>query len=211
MAADVEARELIVQIVQELFAAGHLTSTGGNVSNRSADGETIWITPSGLYKGALTANSLVRIRADGSVVEGSNKPSIEYRMHFRAYDARPGSLGAVHTHSPVATAFGICNQKFQPINTDAVVLADTQTVPWFLPGTPELADAVFDAMQKSRGAILQNHGLMAVGDDLRRAATRAAMIEETAKVALYVKQFGGEVSLLSDEAVEKLGPITEFL
>jgi L-fuculose-phosphate aldolase len=208
---DIEARELIVQIVQELFAAGHLTSTGGNVSNRSSDGETIWITPKGLFKGGLTADSLVRIRSDGSVVEGSNKPSIEYRMHFRAYEARPGSLGAVHTHSPVATAFGICNQQFEPINTDSVVLADTQTVPWFMPGTAELADAVFDAMQKSRGAILQNHGLMAVGEDLRRAATRAAMIEETAKIALYVKQFGGEVSLLSDEAVERLGSITEFL
>lgn len=211
MAGDSEARELIVQIVGELFSAGHLTATGGNVSNRSADGETIWITPSGLHKGGLSADSLVRIRADGSVVEGSNQPSIEYRMHFRAYEARPGSLGAVHTHSPVATAFGICHQKFDPINTDAVALADTQLVPWFLPGTAELADAVFEAMQKSRGAILQNHGLMAVGEDLRRAATRAAMIEETAKIALYIKQFGGEVSLLSDEAVERLGPITEFL
>ena len=211
MAGDSEARELIVQIVGELFAAGHLTATGGNVSNRSADGETIWITPSGLYKGGLSAESLVRIRADGSVVEGSNRPSIEYQMHFRAYQARPGSLGAVHTHSPVATAFGICNQKFEPINTDAVVLRDTQTVPWFLPGTAELADAVFDALKNSRGAILQNHGLMTIGEDLRQAATRAAMIEETAKIALYVKQFGGEVSLLSDEAIERLGPITEFL
>ncbi|MFP8882145.1 MAG: class II aldolase/adducin family protein [Myxococcota bacterium] len=211
MSSDIEARELIVQIVQELFAAGHLTSTGGNVSNRSSDGETVWITPRGLHKGALTVDSLVRIRADGSVVEGSNEPSIEYRMHFRAYDARPGSIGAVHTHSPVATAFGICNQKFEPINTDAIGLADTQTVPWFMPGTAELADAVFDAMQKSRGAILQNHGLMAVGEDLRQAATRAAMIEETAKIALYVKQFGGEVSLLSHEAVERLGSIAEFL
>lgn len=211
MAGDSEARELIIQIVHELFAAGHLTATGGNVSNRSADGETIWITPSGLYKGGLTVDTLVRIRADGSVVEGSNPPSIEYRMHFRAYDARPGSLGAVHTHSPVATAFGICNRKFDPINTDAVALSDTQTVRWYLPGSAELADAVFEAMQKSRGVILQNHGLMAVGEDLRGAATRAAMIEETAKIALYVEQFGGEVSLLSHEAVERLGPITEFL
>jgi len=132
-------------------------------------------------------------------------------MHFRAYEARPTSTGVVHTHSPVATAFGICNQKFAPINTDAVALADTPLVPWFMPGTAELADAVFGAIQQSRGAILQNHGLLAVGEDLRRAATRAAMIEETAKLALYVKQFGGEVSLLSDDAVERLASITEFL
>jgi ribulose-5-phosphate 4-epimerase/fuculose-1-phosphate aldolase len=111
----------------------------------------------------------------------------------------------------VVTAFGICNQRFEPINTDAIALADTVTVPWFMPGSAELAEAVGEALRRSRGAILQNHGLMAVGDDLRKAATRAAMLEETAKLQLYIKQFGGTVSLLPDEWVKKLGPIKDFL
>ncbi len=211
MASDRNARQQIVQIVNELYRDGHLTATGGNVSSLSSDGETLWITPRGLYKGALGEDSLVRIRADGSVVEGSNEPSIEFRMHVRAYEARPGATGAVHTHSPIATAFGICNQRFEPINTDAVALADTVTLPWMMPGTRELADAVYEALKTSRGAILQNHGLIAVGDDLRKAATRASMIEETAKLALYVKQFGGAVSLIPDAGVERLASIADFL
>jgi ribulose-5-phosphate 4-epimerase/fuculose-1-phosphate aldolase len=52
---------------------------------------------------------------------------------------------------------------------------------------------------------------MAVGDDLRKAATRAAMIEETARLMLYIKQFGGEVTHLSPEWVKKLEPIKDFL
>ena len=80
-----------------------------------------------------------------------------------------------------------------------------------MPGSAELAEAVGEALCKSRGAILQNHGLMAVGDDLRRAATRAAMIEETARLQLYIRQFGGTVSLLPDEWVKKLAPIKDFL
>lgn len=211
MLTDREARQQIVQITEELFHAGHLTATGGNISATASAGETLWITPSGMYKGGVREEDLVHIRPDGGVIEGSRKPSIEYRMHFASYRARPGSTGAVHTHSPVATAFGICNQTFPPINTDAIALADTVTVPWFMPGSGELADAVGDAIAVSRGAILQNHGLMAVGDDLRKAATRAAMIEETAKILLYVKQFGGEVTLLPDAWVEKLAPIKDFL
>ena len=35
---------------------------------------------------------------------------------------------------------------FDPINTDAIALADTVTVPWFVPGSAELADAVFEAL-----------------------------------------------------------------
>ena len=211
MISDREARQQIVQVVSELYRDGHLTATGGNVSSRSPDAETIWITPSGVFKGALDEGSLVRIRADGSVVEGTNRPSIEYRMHVRAYEARPGATGAVHTHSPIATAFGICGQRFAPLNTDAVALADTVTVPWIMPGTPELADAVHAALQTSRGAILQNHGLIAVGDDLRKAATRASMIEETAKLALYVQQFGGAVALIPEAGIERLASIADFL
>jgi L-fuculose-phosphate aldolase len=211
MLTDRELRQQIVQITEELFHSGHLTPTGGNISGSNSGGETIWITPTGLYKGGVSERDLVHIRPDGSVIEGERKPSIEFKMHFASYRARPSSTGAVHTHSPVATAFGICNQTFEPINTDAIALADTVTVPWFMPGSAELAQAVGEALRKSRGAILQNHGLMAVGDDLRKAATRAAMIEETARLALYIKQFGGTVSLLPAEWVKRLEPIKDFL
>ena len=211
MLTDREARQQIVQIVEELYRDGHLTATGGNISALSGDGESIWITPSGLFKGGLREDDLVHLRPDGSVIQGIHKPSIEHPMHFASYRARPGTTGAVHTHSPVATAFGICNQSFEPLNTDAIALADTITVPWFMPGSQELARAVGLALEQSPGAILQNHGLMAVGEDLRKAANRAAKIEETAKLALYVKQFGGSVTLLPPEGVKRLESIKEFL
>ena len=80
-----------------------------------------------------------------------------------------------------------------------------------MPGSRELAEQIGEALVKSRGAIMQNHGLMAVGKDLRKAATRAMMIEETAKIALYVKQFGGEVTLLPDEWVSRLSSYSDFV
>src|SRR5262249_56181201 len=92
------------------------------------------------------------------------------------------------------TAFGITNQKFRTINPAAIFLADTQIVPWSMPGSKELADAVAEALKASRGAILQCHGLMAVGKTMRDAANRAMMLEETAKLVIYCKQFGGGVA-----------------
>src|SRR5579862_5548596 len=211
MSSDAEAKEQIIQITNELFSMGLLTATGGNVSATSPDGETIWITPSQMYKGGLTAADLVRVKPDGSVVEGERVPSVEWQMHWGAYRVRPGTTGAVHTHAPVATAFGITNQTFPPINTDAVFLRDTVTVPWYMPGSKDLAEAVGEALQKSRGAILQNHGLMTIGPNLRKAATRAMLLEETAKIVLYTKQFGGTVTLLPDEWIERLAAIADFV
>ena len=80
-----------------------------------------------------------------------------------------------------------------------------------MPGSRELAEQIGQALEKSRGAIMQNHGLMAIGKDLRKAATRAMMIEETAKIALYVKQFGGDVTLLPDEWVKQLSSFSDFV
>jgi ribulose-5-phosphate 4-epimerase/fuculose-1-phosphate aldolase len=171
----------------------------------------MWITPSQMYKGGLTNADLVRIDRSCNVLDGQRVPSVEWQMHWSAYDARPDSTGAVHTHAPIATAFGICNQTFPPLNTDAVFLRDTVTVPWYMPGSKELADAVGEALHKSRGAILQNHGLMTVGPSLRKAATRAMMLEETAKIVLYVKQFGGSVSHIPDDWVQQLAALADFI
>ena len=211
MLTDAEAKEQIIQITNELFSMGLLTATGGNLSALAGDGETMWITPTQMYKGGLTQADLVHIKPDGTIIEGTRAPSVEYQMHAAAYRVRPGTTGAVHTHAPVATAFGICNQTFPPINTDAVFVRDTVTVPWYMPGSKELADAVAVALEKSRGAILQNHGLMTVDKNLRKAAIRAMMLEETAKIVLYCKQFGGTVSVLPDEWVERLAPLADFI
>jgi autoinducer 2 (AI-2) kinase len=211
MRTDAEAREQVIQITNELFAMGLLTPTGGNVSALGADPGQCWITPSQMFKGGLAADDLVCIARDGTIVAGTNKPSIEFQMHWASYAARPDATAAVHTHAPVATAFGITNQAFPPINTDAIFLADTQIVPWFMPGSKELADAVGEALKVSRGAILQCHGLMSVGKTMRDAATRAMMLEETAKIVLYCKQFGGELTLIPSEWVERLTSVASFL
>jgi len=211
MRTDKEAKEIVVQVTNEMFSLGLLTATGGNVSSTSPDGETLWITPSRLYKGNVKEEDLVRIRRDGSKVEGERDPSVEWQMHFGCYTARPDMTGALHTHAPIATAMGIVGLPFPPINTDAVFLRDTVLVPWIMPGSKELADAVEEAMRRSRGCFLQNHGLMTVGKTLRDAASRAMNLEETAKVVLYCKQFGGEMTLLPDEWVDRLASIAEFI
>src|SRR2546426_4684776 len=126
MRTDAEAKDEIVQITNELFSMGLLTPTGGNISARSADADCVWITPSRLYKGGLAAEDLVCIRSDGTVVAGTNTPSVEDQMHWAAYAARPESTAAVPTHPPVATPLRIPNHTVPPINTHPVFPADTK-------------------------------------------------------------------------------------
>src|SRR5262245_59759698 len=93
MSTDQDARKQVIDIVGELFALGQLTPTGGNVSARAADADKIWITPSQMYKGALTIDSLLCITEDGTVVAGEGKPSVEYQMHWKSYRVREDATG----------------------------------------------------------------------------------------------------------------------
>ena len=61
-------REEIVDCCR-LMAAKLLAGTQGNVSARDKDG-TILVTPSGMNKGELEPEMLVRLSPDGKVLEG---------------------------------------------------------------------------------------------------------------------------------------------
>lgn len=211
MAPTGDAREMIVHIAHQLFAMGQLTATGGNLSARAADGETIWITPTRMFKGELQPGDLVRIDARGTVVEGERAPSIEFPMHWAAYRARPEAAAVVHTHPPYATAFAICGQALPPVNTDAVLLAGTPTVPWLMPGSAALAEAVGAALRQNRGAFLQNHGLITTGATMRAAATHAMMLEETAKLVLLCRQLGGPAALIPESGIRELARFRDFI
>ena len=80
-----------------------------------------------------------------------------------------------------------------------------------MPASKELSNAVGEARKASRGVILQCHGLMSVGKTMRDAATRAMSLEETARIVLYCKQFGGELTLIPKEWVERLSEFASFV
>lgn len=84
------------------------TTSGGNLSILDPDG-SIWITPSRVDKGGLTARDVVRVRADGTR-EGLHPPSSEFPFHQAIYRRRPDLRAIVHAHLGALVAFSICRK-----------------------------------------------------------------------------------------------------
>ena len=95
--------EQIKVIIGRIYRDGMTTTSGGNISIKDTDGN-IWITPSGIDKGALTAKDIVCMKADGTVA-GAHKPSSEYPFHKAIYEARPELTAVIHAHPPGLVAF----------------------------------------------------------------------------------------------------------
>ena len=73
----------LVMIMQRIYEYGMTTTSGGNLSIRDENGD-VWITPSGIDKGALTRQDICCVKPDGTVI-GPHKPSVELPFHLDIY------------------------------------------------------------------------------------------------------------------------------
>ncbi|GAB5451352.1 MAG: hypothetical protein Hals2KO_16800 [Halioglobus sp.] len=197
-----DPREDLVNIMQELYEAQVITATGGNISVRIPDtDDEVWITPSRLFKGDLKPEVLVRINLQGeSLDRGARSPSSEWCMHTRVLEVKPEATAVIHAHAPNATILANSGLPFLPISTEAAFFGNIPRIPFTMPGTPELAEAVAEAMQDEWAALLVNHGLIVGGRTLRRAADMVEIIERSAEVILGCYAVGKEPPVLPADA-----------
>jgi sugar (pentulose or hexulose) kinase/phosphoglycerate dehydrogenase-like enzyme/ribulose-5-phosphate 4-epimerase/fuculose-1-phosphate aldolase/putative sterol carrier protein len=208
-----DVRTELVEVVNELYVAQLITATGGNVSARiPGRPDEIWITPSQLFKGHLRPESLVRIDLDGQPLDaGSLSPSSERLMHCAVYRARPDAQAIIHAHAPQATILANTGLPFLPISTEAAFFGDIPRVPFIMPGTEELAQAVAAAARESWAVLMQNHGLLVAGRSLRRAGDMVEIIERSAEIILGCHMVGKKSPTLPDEIVAMLQQMGDLL
>jgi phosphoglycerate dehydrogenase-like enzyme/sugar (pentulose or hexulose) kinase/ribulose-5-phosphate 4-epimerase/fuculose-1-phosphate aldolase len=197
-----DIRQDLVNIMQELYATQVITATGGNISVRVPDtDDEVWITPSRLFKGDMKPESMVRINLAGEPLDtGARSPSSEWGFHTRVLEVKPEATAVIHAHAPNATILANTGLPFLPISSEAAFFGNIPRIPFTLPGTPELAEAVAGAIGDEWAVLLINHGLIVAGRSLRRAADMVEIIERSAEIILGCYAVGKEPPVLPEEA-----------
>lgn len=182
----------IVACLNRIYRSGLTTSSGGNLSIREPDG-TVWITPSGVDKGMLTAEDLVRIGPDGGI-HGRYRPSIEAPFHRAIYAARPEVAAILHAHPPTLIGFSIAGRvpesRISPetYRTCGPVAATAYAVQ----GSPLLGERLAAALTPEHHcAMLENHGIVTVGADMAEAFGRFECLDAAAGSVFYAELAGG--------------------
>jgi L-fuculose-phosphate aldolase len=140
-------------------------------------------------------DDLVELTLDGEQVTPGRSASSEVGMHLRIYRERPDVRAVVHAHPPIATAFGVAGRDFMdPILPEVIFhLGSVPLVPFAMPGTPALGDAMSPYLAAHDAFLLASHGATTVGPSLRLAHQRMENLEHAARIL---------------HAAEALGPLT---
>ncbi len=197
---DAEVKRDILEAGRRLYQKNFIAANDGNLSARVTDSH-IWATPTGVSKGFMTEDMLVKLDLDGNVVEGTHKPSSEIKMHLRIYRESPEILAVTHAHPPVAAAFAAAGIPLdKAILQEAVVLLGVIPVaPYALPGSDALAESVVPYVKSYNGLLLEHHGAVAWGGSVMQSLYRLESIEYNATVLMYTKMMGIERSLTNSQ------------
>ena len=195
-------RDQITEIIRRIYNAGMTTTSGGNISIIDNQGN-IWVTPSAIDKGTLQRKDIVCVHPDGSVT-GHYKPSSEFPFHKAIYQARPDIKAVVHAHPPALVSFSIVRRlpDMNIIPQAKHICGPIGYAPYALPGGEELGEKIALEFRSGVNAvIMENHGTVVGGTDLKDAYVRFETLEFSARTIINASTIG-EPTYLTDDEIE---------
>jgi L-fuculose-phosphate aldolase len=202
-------RKDIARFMRRLYDRGLTTASGGNISVTTGQG--ILITPSALDKGLMKARQIAIISMEGQNFTPELKPSMETAMHLAIYKKRPDIKAIVHAHPPIATCFTAMHKEINCclIAEARAVLGNPVRAPYALMGTKDLADSVANAAVSGKDhqypniILLDNHGIVCLGNDLLSAFDRMEVLEAAARMTM-ISALMGAPKPLTDEQLKAI-------
>lgn len=178
-------RTEVASFMTRLYNKDLTTCSGGNISMR-IDDRLVAITPSQVDKGNLTANDIGIVDLDGNNLTPSLKLSMETGMHLAVYKARPEVKAVVHAHPVTATSFTAAGREISTELTGETwaLLQKPVLAPYAIMGSSDLAERVAEATLTGDIVMMENHGILTVGDTLFSAYNRLEVLESAARITL---------------------------
>jgi ribulose-5-phosphate 4-epimerase/fuculose-1-phosphate aldolase len=194
------ASQELVLLARSLWREGYDDRLAGHIAYKQPDGSFL-TNPWPLLWDEFGPDDVVRIDIDGKVIEGKWPPAPGVNLHLALHRVRHDVTVSIHNHPRWTTVWGNL-RRIPPVldQTSAlgggkVVLIDEYEGTVVL---VEAAEAAIAALGDADIGLLAGHGVLILGDDLRRAHLRAVAFAERCHRAALVEGLGGAVPLRPD-------------
>lgn len=181
-----------------LEAAGIIDHSGHCSVRRN--GRSFYINSGASVRGALTVDDIVAVDLEGSLVEGTAKPPLEFHIHSEIYRGRADVNAVMHTHPRWSTLLTIAGVEYKPVYAQGVLLGDIPVMDSPLSvNTKQMGERLAATLGRGRAALLKAHGAVIVGADVVEAFALAAYLEENAYRQYMAMQVGDPYVFSEDE------------
>lgn len=196
----ISIKEEITKIALKSYNLELVAGTSGNLSYFDRNTGYMYITPSNISYTEMTKDDIMVITLEGEVIEGVHKPSSEWLLHAEMYKGKENVNAVIHTHSPYATGFSIVKKGVPLVLVEMLPFlgGDIPVADFGMPSTSEIGVNAIKVMKNRNAAILQNHGVVAVGQSVEQAFIRAVYVEDAAKAFHFAKLVGEPIIIPSD-------------
>ena len=203
--SDIKAKEMICDIGRKMYAKQFVNANDGNITIRTGE-NTVIITPTGVSKGSLTKDMLLKVDFDGNILDGTYQPTSEMYMHLNAYRHNPDIVSTCHAHCLYLTSFATAGIEIDlAISPEtALIVGKIPVAPFCCPGSRELADSVIPYVNKYHLVLLANHGPMTWGETPEEAWFRLEAAEAYAKSCVVSKYILNSARMMSKTQVEEV-------
>ncbi len=199
-------RATLCEVGRRLWQRGLVGAAEGNLSVRISS-RTLLCTPTGSSLGHLKPADLVLTDNHGQP-QGPGTPSSEIRLHLQIYRRRPDCMAVVHAHPPTATAFSLAGETIPDnlLPEAAYVLGSVATVPFAMPTTDEVPQAIDALLDDHKTFLLSHHGAVTMGKDLEDAYNRMETLERIARVVM-LSNLIGNAQPMPDSAFDRIAKV----
>ncbi|HHT27268.1 MAG TPA: class II aldolase/adducin family protein [Firmicutes bacterium] len=211
MQSESQLRRDICDIGKRIWTRGYVAANDGNITVRLEDG-CLLATPTGVSKGFMTPDMIIKLDPEGNKIAGELNPSSELKMHRAVYAMRPDVKAVVHAHPPTATGFAVAGIPMNKMLLPEVIisLGWVPIAKYGTPSTEELGDVLKELLNHHDAMLLENHGALTVGHNLTNAYFKMETIELAAQISLSACLLGREREI-SPANVEKLMQVRKKL
>ncbi|OJU53727.1 MAG: aldolase [Bacteroidales bacterium 45-6] len=159
--------------------------SSGNISWR-IDDDTALVSGTGSWLSRIEEENVAVCRiSDGMRIDGP-KPSMESTFHLGVLRERKDMNVVIHFQSEYATVVSCMKDKPTDFNVTAEIPCypgrEIPVVPYFRPGSPELAAAITKALENHDCALMSKHGQVVCGKDFDDAFQKAVFFEMACKI-----------------------------
>lgn len=178
--------------------AGHITARDPELSDH------FWVNPLGVYFGHIRVSDLLLVNDQGEVVKGDRPVNqAAFAIHSQIHAARPDVIAAAHAHSLYGKTWSSLGRLLSPITQDACAFYEDHALFNNFTGVvldPSEGARIAKALDNKKAIILQNHGLLTVGQTVDAAAWWFITMERSCQAQLLAESVDKPVRIKSEVA-----------